>query len=208
MTQSYDRIQDDRNISEAQREWDSPIDFNPNSNAYTLFEALLSEADRIDEELESIYEQQHIESATGSELDSFGRLVDVSRNTGEGDDKYRARIKAAFRASTMSATYDEFAEYASSVLNTSVDNLGFTTNYGADPATVVLDADPSIYDNVNLTASDVAELLGKGVPAGHEVKVQETGTFRLKSDGDTDDASKGLTADNITTGGTLAADLT
>lgn len=207
MTETYDRIEDERNISEAESQWDSPIDFGPKSNTYALFEALLSEVDRIDGELESIYEQQHIDSATGEELDQFGRLVDTDRQTNESDDRYRARIKAAFRASTMGATFDQFVEFCAAVLSTNIGNLNFRTNYGSDPAVVRVGADPSVYDTLNLTNTDVKELLGRGVPAGHEVIVLEGGTFRLKSDGQTDDPEKGLTADGISTGGTLAADL-
>jgi hypothetical protein len=203
----YDRIEDDRNISEAVAEWDSAIEFAPESTMYRLVDALLAEADRIDANLEEIYEQQHVASATGDDLDQFGRLVDVDRETGESDDKYRARIKAAFRASTISATWDEYVEFAASVLSTDVDNLNFRTNYGGLPANVNVGAQPEVYESLDLTSEEVAELLGRGVPAGHEVTLLEGGTFRLKADGENDDASAGLTADGIDTGGTLAEDL-
>jgi hypothetical protein len=207
MTDEYDRIEDDRNISEAVAEWDSAIDFAPSSTMYRLVDALLAEADRTDEDLEEIYEQQHIASATGDDLDQFGRLVDVDRNSGEGDDKFRARIKAAFRASTISTTWDEYVQFAATVLNTNIENLNFRTNYGASPATLNVGAQSDVYDSLNLSAQEAADLLGRGVPAGHEVNLLEGGTFRLKVDGATDDPDRGLTADDIETGGTLAADL-
>jgi hypothetical protein len=207
MTDEYNRIEDDRNISEAVAEWDSAIEFAPESTMYRLVDALLAEADRVDEDLEEIYEQQHIASATGDDLDQFGRLVDVDRETGESDDKYRARIKAAFRASTISATWDEYVEFAASVLSTDVDNLNFRTNYGGLPANVNVGAQSDVYEALDLTSEEVAELLGRGVPAGHEVTLLVGGTFRLNADGENDDASAGLTADGIDTGGTLAEDL-
>lgn len=207
MTDEYDRIENDRNISEAVAEWDSAIEFAPSSTMYRLVDALLSEADRTDEDLEEIYEQQHIDSATGDDLDQFGRLVDVDRQTGESDNKYRARIKASFRASTISTTWDEYVEFAATVLSTDIDNLNFRTNYGAQPATVNVGAQSDVYSSLDLTAQEAANLLERGVPAGHEVNLLEGGTFRLKVDGTNDDASKGLTADDIETGGTLAEDL-
>jgi hypothetical protein len=207
MTETYDRIQNGRNITEAEQQWESAIDFSPRSNTYKLFRALLSVSERIDNDLEEIYEQTHINSATGSELDQFGELVDVDRETGEGDDRYRARIKAAFRASTIGTTFDQFTEFAATVLNTNLSNLNFATQYKADPGTVRVGASPEVYDQLNITEQDAKELLGRGVPAGHEVIILEGGTFRLKADGDTDDPSKGLTADDITSGGTLAEDL-
>lgn len=207
MTEEYDRIEDDRNISEAEREWDSPVDFSPNSNTYALMDALLSVSDRIDNDLEEVYEQIHIDSATGRELNKIGELVDVDRDTGEGDDKYRARIKASFRAATIGTTFDQFVQFCATVLSTQIDNLNFRTNYDAAPAAVTVGADPSVYDDVNLSSSEVINLLGRGVPAGHEVRVVEGGTFRLKQDGEEDDPEKGLTADDISTGGTLAEDI-
>lgn len=207
MAQTFDRIQDGRNISEAEREWDSAVDISPKSNAYALMRALLSAADTIDEDLESIYEQTHVDSATGEELDQFGRLVNTPRKTDESDARYRARIKAAFRASTIGTTYDQFVEFCAAVLNTNVQNLNFGTSYNRDPAEVTVGADASVYDALDLTPTDVEELLGRGVPAGHEVVVIEGGTFRLKADGESDDPAKGLTADDIDTGGTLAADI-
>lgn len=207
MTEEYDRIEDDRNISEGVAEWDSAIEFAPSSTMYRLVDALLQEADRVDEDLEAIYEQQHIASATGDNLDQFGRLVDVDRNTGESDDKYRTRIKAAFRASTISTTWDEYVQFATAVLSTDIENLNFRTNYGARPATVNVGAQSEVYESLDLTGAEAQDLLERGVPAGHEVQLLEGGTFRLKVSGANDDVSKGLTADDIDTGGTLAEDL-
>jgi hypothetical protein len=202
----YD-IVDDRNLAEAEAEWDSGIEFGPGTNTYKLMRALLTESDRMDEDLEGIYDQHHVNSATGRDLGKIGDLVNVPRQTGESDARYRARIKARFRASTIDTTFDQFTEFVASVLSTNIDNIEFFTSYGARPATVDVSADSSIYDDVDLTPSDLRELLGAGVPAGHEVRVIEGGTFRLKADGDTDQPEKGLTSDSITSGGTLASDL-
>lgn len=204
---THDIIEDGRNILTAGREWDSGIAFGPVTNTYKLTRSILSAADRIDSDLERIYDAHHIDSATGEDLRKFGELVNVDRQTGESDGRYRARIKANFRASTIGTTFDEFAEFTGSVLSTSLDNVDFLTSYDARPATVDIAADAAVYDDVDLAAGDLSDILGQGVPAGHEVRVLERGTFRLKVDGETDDPDKGLTSDSITSGGTLAADL-
>jgi hypothetical protein len=199
--------EDGRNITEAESEWDSPIDFSPRSNTYRLVNTLLIAIDDVDIQLEKIYENQHINSASGESLDSFGRLINITRNTNESDDKYRARIKAAFRASTMGSTFDQFTEYVATVLNTDIENIIFRTPYTNNPAVVEVSAQQSVYDSVNLTDAEVRDLLERGVAAGHEVNIFTGGTFELKADGDGDDPSKGLTSDSISTGGTLAEDL-
>lgn len=200
-------ITDDRNIAEADSEWDSGIAFSPDNNTYALMRALLTEADRIDSDLEDIYDQHHVNSATGDDLEKIGDLVNVRRQTGESDNRYRARIKGKFRAATTDTTFDQFVEFTASVLSTEISNVEFLTSYGARPATVDVAADTSVYDGVDLLPSELADILDDSVPAGHRVRVLERGTFRLKADGDTDDPDKGLTSDGISTGGTLAADL-
>lgn len=204
---SHFDLTENRNIAEAGSEWDSGIAFAPGTNTYKLMRALLVEADRIDGDLEDIYDAHHIDTATGDDLDKIGDLVSVDRETGESDSRYRARIKATFRASTTETTFDQFAEFTASVLNTRLSNIDFLTSYAARPATVDVAADAAVYDEVNLDAATLEDLLDDGVPAGHQVRVLERGTFRLKEDGDTNDPDKGLTSDGITTGGTLAADL-
>lgn len=204
----YNVIPNDRNITTVEQSWDSSIEIGTGSNMQKLIRALLSQANRIDAELEEVYEQQHINSATGKNLDHFGELINVSRNGNEPRDKYRARIKAEFAQSRIGTDFNSFTEFCASILNTQISNIEFSTNYAANAATVVVSANPSIYTSSSLNTQDVSDLLSNGVPAGHEVVIQEAGTFRLKSDGESDTASNGLTSDSIETGGTLAADLT
>lgn len=204
---AHKELVDGRNINTAEDEWKSGIDFGENSNTYKLLRALLSEAERIDDELEAIYEQQHISTATGEDLERFGDLVGVSRRSGESDEGFRARIKANFAASTTLTTWDDFAEFAASVLETDINKIDLQTDYEVQPATIRIISDSSVYEDTTLSNTDLVDVLGSGVPAGHEVLVEEIGTFRVKSDGTTDDPDKGLTSDSISTGGTLSSDL-
>jgi hypothetical protein len=202
-----DDIPDERNIGTAVNEWDSGIGFGPRSNTYKLVRALLSEADRIDDDLEKVYDEHHINSADGESLDKFGALVNAPRKDGESDNKYRTRIKAEYAKARTDTDFDSFIQFVSAILDTGTENFDLLTGYDQNSATVTVSADPSLYDEINLTVNEITDILGGGVPAGHEVIVQERGTFRLKSDGDFDTAENGLTADNIETGGTLAADV-
>jgi len=203
----HNDIPDERNIRYAEQNWDSALAFTGGSNTHTLFKALLSSYNSVDDDIESLYEQTHINSATGAELDQFGELVNVERKSNESDAKYRARIKATFRASTMGATFDQYVEFCTSVLQTDVANLNFNTPYESQPATVIVGADGDVYNSVGFTAEEIVSLLEKGVPAGHRVEVVEGGTLQLKEDGEGDDPTKGLTADDIDEGGTLSEDI-
>jgi hypothetical protein len=199
-------IEDNRNIRTASKKWNSGITFSKNSNTYKLIKSLLTQADRIDNDVEDIRDSYHIDTATGKSLEKLGNLADVSRKENESDETYRARIKATFRAATTSTTFDEFVQFSSSVLSTNVNNLTFRTNV-PESATVRVGADGDVYDNADLTNQQIVDLLGRGVPAGHEVNIIERGTFLLKYDGEADTAENGLTSDSTDTGGTLAADI-
>jgi hypothetical protein len=204
---AHNEIADGRNIRDAEQAWDSAINFGESANTYHLVKALLSEADRLDDELGQVYDAHHINTATGKELEQYGKLVNTPRESGEPDNKHRARIKAEFAQSQTDTDFDSFVQFCSSVLNTSEDNIEFITNYDGSPATVTVAANGQLYENVALTPSEIADLFGGGVPAGHAVQTLERGTFRLKTDSGIDEADKGLTSDSIETGGTLAADL-
>jgi len=283
MTQHCTVIEDDeRNIREAEQSWDYALTFNTGSNNKKLFQVFSSLLDEFDCDIGEIYNAQHINSATGYDLNKYGQLVNVNRKSEEinsdeyiygfpfgdtlesdetftvkstekyfiqqdttingllevngevlsqesfdgsgvisgsgsvvgdddtvfSEDKFRARIKATFRASTIGTTFDQFVEFTASILTTDFDNIDFLTSYDATPATVIVRANEAVFNSVGFSASDVDNLLNEGVPAGHSVNVEVSGTFELKSDGQTDDADNGLTADGIQTGGTLTEDLT
>lgn len=201
-------IRDGRNTDTADSEWDNDaLDFTEGSNIYALMRALLSEADRIDSDLEDIKNAHHIDTATGKELEKLGQLVDLPRKQNESDDKYRARLKTQFRVGNIGSTFEDFAQFAAVMLDTDIDNIYFIFKFDVNPATVEVNVDPDIYESVALSKSEVDEFLGRAVPAGHAVNTTERGTFVLKTDGDADDPTKGLTSDSSSDGGTLAADL-
>lgn len=197
-----------RNIKTAQSEWPTPgIDISNKTNTYKLVRALVSVLDEEDQQLDQIRRSHHINTAVDEELERLGSLVQLDRNQGESDKKYRARIKVQYRVGNIGTTFDEFSQFASALLSTSITNIEFVSDLAANPATAAVSAPPEVYDNVELTRQEVAEFLGEAVPAGHDVNVLESGTFRLKADSDVDDPDKGLTSDSISTGGTLAADI-
>ena len=199
-------VDDKRNIKTAEREWDSSIDFAPTSNTNNLVETLLEPLETFDDEVKSVYDEQHINTATGRHLEKIGDLVNVTRQSNETDATLRARIKAKFRSATTATTFDEFTEFVAAVLESNIENFEFVTEYRSTP-TVQVYASPQVYDAVDLTTTEISPILGSGVPAGHEVQVLEGGTFRLKSDTQDFDPERGLTSDSYDNGGTLATEL-
>ena len=67
---------------------------NPNIQAF--YKAVSLVFDKIDEYYDIIEKQWLVQYATGEFLDDLGALVEVKRN-GQSDERYRARIKLAFK---------------------------------------------------------------------------------------------------------------
>jgi hypothetical protein len=186
---------------------ESALRADEQSNIRNLLNGLLSEADRFDDNLVTVYDEQHINTATGERLAQFGELADVTRKSGESDSEFRARIKAEFAAGTALTTFDDYLEFAAVVLNTNVENITLDTRLDLNPAKLRVIAQEQVYTDSGISDTDIVEILGSGVPAGHEIEAIEEGTLRLKEDGETDTASQGLTSDSTSEGGTLSEDL-
>lgn len=196
------------NFSKTITSWDNEgIAFYRGSNTYKLMNALVGVLDRLSMNTEQVLSSHHIRTAHGRELDNLGQTVNVRRLEGESDDKYRLRIQTEFRLNSIEGTFDEVAEFIIVLLNSSADNVIFDQRFDADPAVLYVSAQADIYDNTPLTRQEIIDLAGRVVSAGHEIKLEESGTFILKADGDPNDPNKGLTSDVISTGGTLAADI-
>ena len=198
----------DRNIKRAEDEWDnSGIAFGKSTNTHQLVESLASMLDRSDKTLYDVKRSKHIDTASGSDLDRFGELVQLDRKSEESDDKYRARLKLQFRVGNIGTTFDAFSKFAAVLLETNIDNITFNSNFELNPATFDVGAELEVFNKASISRLETAEFLSEAVPAGHNVRAFEIGSFRLKSSGDSDDQDKGLTGDGTSTGGTLTREI-
>lgn len=228
------------NINTAVSEWDNRgITIHDQSNTYKIIATISAQLDRVDEQIDAIYNSNKIRHAEDENLEKMGELLNVRRQSDlsqeevdagyggvqygtsvygtptseewvvDNDDVFRKRIILAFRLISMEGTYSEFWEFMVVLLETE----NFTLSYDREnfAAEVFVKTDSSVYDENPLTRDQIAEAASSTVPAGHRVTMQEEGTFEITDD-DTiaasgHDADKGLTADDIETGGTLSTDI-
>lgn len=199
-------------INKIESQWDNRgIAFYPGSNMYKLMAAITSEGDRQLEEAHTISRANKIRTAEGDLLDKFGFAVNLPRQTGESDDRYRVRIQLRYRLNSIEGTMDEIAQFTAAMVGVSPDNISLETRFDAAPATLFISAQAEVWDNSVLSREEIEQFAGEVVSAGHRVILEESGTFLLTSDellieqGNL--AEHGLTSDTIETGGTLAADI-
>ena len=199
-------------INKIESQWDNRgIAFYPGSNMYKLMDAITSEGDRQLEEAHTISRANKIRTAKGDLLDKFGFAVNLPRQTGESDDRYRIRIQLRYRINSIEGTMDEIAQFAAAMVGVSPDNISFETRFDAAPATLFISAQGKVWDNSVLSREEIEEFAEQVVSAGHRVILEEAGTFLLTSDELLIEQGNllehGLTSDTIETGGTLAADI-
>lgn len=178
------------------------------SNSRDFLESLLSDLTRYDDRVQDVLEARHIDNASDKSLDRIGELVGLQRRNGEGDGKYRARIKASATAGNSGATFDDVAGFTASVLQIPPDEVEIDTQFADDPVAVVTGIDFNNLNNTNLTKDDFLEILDELVPAGHTTILEAKGSFEVSSDSYTPPSGTGLTDDSGTEGGRLAGQYT
>jgi len=163
--------------------WDYPISIEEDDNLYKLLEVLASENRRLDLEIESIYENRFVKTATGNELEKLGEYVGITRKTGEPDSKLRFRITGGFISQASDTTYDAFASAALVILDTNSGAVEFITPPDSvGPKIVELRVDGSIIDNHPLTLDELQVLLNGALSVDARCEIVVSGTFAFGGD--------------------------
>jgi len=162
--------------------WDGPVSLEPGDNLYKLLQVVGSENRRLDLELESLYDNRFVDTATGRELEKLGRYVGVTRKTDEKDDKLRIRINAAFASQASDTTRDSFATVALLVLDADAESVSFSSPPETEPKTVELTVDGSIIDASPLTIDEIQVLLNGALSVDAQAVIISGGGFAFAGD--------------------------
>lgn len=173
---------ENNNVDDIVENWDHPIDPHESTNLYKLLEVVASENKRIDIELDELYDNRFLGTATGTELEKIGDLVGVIRKTDEGDSKLRKRIRGAFAAHASDTTYESFTAAAISILDASPDTVSFLTPPETQPKVVEIQLDGAVLDESPLTESELTVLLNGALSIDARLQITNTGTFAFTGD--------------------------
>lgn len=192
--------------------WDNRgVTIHSASNTYKLLTAIATEHERVRTTYNKLKALNKVGTAEGHALDKFGFAVNLPRQAGESDDSYRKRIILRYRINSIEGTMEEIMQFMATLLDTTTENVEYNTRFTVTPATLFVSTEASLYENSALTFEEIENIANEVVSAGHRIVLEERGTFRLTNDellsNEGHIAEKGLTADDIETGGTLAADL-
>lgn len=167
----------------------------------------------VNRQLDAVLQARHINTAAGHQLDRIGEISSIGRREGETDAHYRARIIATLAAARSDGTFDDLLQITATILDTSVNRVEIQKQWESNPTSGIATAELFVratdVDNVELTTSDLTDIMKNTVPAGHDIEVTEQGAnpFTVRNDSQANDSSLGLTSDAISTGGGLVSDL-
>lgn len=161
--------------------WDHTIQPHHDDSMYKLLEVISSENNRLDIELDELYDNRFLSTATGNELEKIGDLVGVIRKNNESDVKLRKRIRGAFAAFASDTTYNSFTAAAISILDGSADSVAFITPPDSDPKTVTIEVDGAVVDANPLTVSEIVVLLNGALSVDAQLNINQVGTFAFDS---------------------------
>jgi uncharacterized phage protein gp47/JayE len=174
-------IQND-NVADIVDNWDHPIDASAEDTLHSLLKVVASENRRLDVELDELYDNRFLQTATGTDLEKIGDLVGVIRKNGEQDPKLRKRIRGAFAAKASDTTYDSFTSATLSILDGSPDTVEFVTPPETNPKVVKVNVDGAVFDENPLTKDELVVLLNGALSIDARAKVNESGTFAFDGD--------------------------
>lgn len=162
--------------------WHHSINLFESDNLYKLLEVVAKENNRIDLDIEEIYDSKFIGTATGKELEKIGDLVGVNRKTDESDVKLRKRIQVEFAAQASDTTFDVFASIALSVLETTKESVSIVTPPNSSPKVIQLLVDSAVIDNSPFSRQEIKDLLNRTISSDARVDIKITGTFAFEGD--------------------------
>lgn len=162
--------------------WDHPINLTEGDAFYDLLLVLSRENRRISLDIEELYDDRFLSTATGTELEKLGNFVGVKRKNGESDDKLRKRIEGEFLAQASDATYETLGHIVLQILETTKEAVTIDTPPTTPSKVVKVTVDGSVIEDSILNSTELANLFDKAVSADAKVNLIQDATFAFAGD--------------------------
>ena len=179
----FEKVENDN--EEIIENWDGPIPLQEDDDLYKLLKVAESENRRIDVDIQELYDNRFVGTATGKSLNKIGDLVGINRKSNEENEKLRKRIKASFAAKASDTTYNTFVKFLLNMLETDSSGIEISTPPDSNPKEIDLQIDGSILADTLLTDQEISILLNGAVSVDARVNITRGGTFAFAGDDDT-----------------------
>jgi hypothetical protein len=172
------------------------------SGNFKLIDVVGRGFDRLGDDISDIDDATNVQTAQSvDQLKELSEIVDVRPKSGEGIEKYRRRIIAAFQNTTNEGDLPSLFENISVLLE--IDKADIEYLKGQENGAFLLSVPSYAIDNASLTNSEFGNIINDQVAAGFRPDIQTRGSFSYMTpteynDG-THDSTKGY--DGLDTNG-------
>lgn len=153
-----------------------------NPTLWDYLSIFASELRTLDKNIDELYEQRFIESATGKELEKLGAPLGIVRRAGESDESLRFRVSVGKVIAASDGTASDIEGILSLAFGEeNLESIG-VQNVDAEPVVRFLVPQPYI-DDIPLSQTEFQQELERAFPCGHSVQVVTSNTFLLGESG-------------------------
>lgn len=143
---------------------------------FWILDAIGANLDRLEVDITDIDNANTVQTAeTVDELHELGKLVDVAPKTNEGREKYRVRVMAEFMLTTAEGTAKNLVNNVSVLLNIPPNRVRYEES--SEGGLVILWVPASAVEDIELTVTELSEIITGNVAASYRVEGNILGTF-------------------------------
>jgi len=136
--------------------------------------------DRFIEDVDSLYQQMLIDTASGEFLERLALIYDLERRTDESDGKLRKRIFARRIVSQSRGTYRDIAELAMELFDAAYYEVSIRRpSETGEMGTAEIRVPQERFDSAPFTKSEISDLLSDAAIGGHRIRAEESNVFRF-----------------------------
>jgi len=161
--------------------WSHPV-YQPRNgeSVYELLQSLAKAQLKIDSDIEHLYQDLFIDSASDDAIERYGEIVDVRRRSNESIDEYKTRVRAAYNGSLSESTFDDVAQVILDVLGSDPSD----TKIGIDPSkpVVVINTQREYLDDIPFEENEIISFIEQSLPAAHSATVETFGSFEFSAE--------------------------
>lgn len=149
---------------------------------YEYLGVFAAEMRYIDEQINELYDQRFIQSASGRELEKLGAPLGITKREGESEASFRYRVRLGKAIAASSGTAQDIEAIIRIAFGEDAMANIDVTNVDSEPVTQFAVPQPYI-DETPLTRVELQDELARSFPCGHDVQVITSDTFILGEDG-------------------------
>jgi len=165
-------------LSRAIRREQPAIRFD-NQTGEALLRLYQHQYDRLESDIEELYDERIVATATGSHLERIGTKYDIERKTNESDERLRKRIEARRLVGLSRGTYGDIAKLALVLFDTESSEIQLEpSSVTSEDGTGKVRVPTDLIDSSPFTEAEIADIISDAAIGGHRIVVENRDAFR------------------------------